>query len=405
MDKFFIEKRQKRIFGLGIICYLIITLFLTYITNSEIFVFFIGTTPILFSLISLSFTINLEFFNTWFFLLIPLVWNGLFYLVWASKFFERLNRMNGPTIATLNVFFTYVIFFIIAIFWGKEKNNKENIDDKNENLNQEIQNQKNAEAEHYKKLAAEYYNKINEISKSLELKSNEIDYYKNIANSYYKYIEVDKVEKEKYASLNKSYSKQIQEYIKQIEYQRNQLLKNTRLKNDVSKYEEQNSTLRNKIIDLNKRLTEAQNTLKITKENFTTNLRSIEDKCKAINFVIGRVYSDKKGGNAKIRETLKINRILYNAFSKITSNFEEKHVYTLIQILELLQKKLSLLQLPENKLIRLKVNPQIKIKRNQNGTSTILDVLIENDEDPISEYYAEANEVCNNIMKFLKENY
>ena len=88
-------------------------------------------------------------------------------------------------------------------------------------------------------------------------------------------------------------------------------------------------------------LAKIKSELEITKKNFKYNLRGIEDKCKAINFVIGRVYSDKKGGNKEVREQLKINRDLYNTFSEITANFSNDNVKDLIIILILLIHSLA----------------------------------------------------------------
>jgi len=414
MDTLLQEKRKKRIFILGLILYFAITIFLTYITNSEIVIFFIGTLPILFSLISLSVLIEMTYFNSWFFLGIPLIWGFAFFGIWYTKIIPLINKMNGPTMLTLNIFFTYIIFIIIALFWGKEKKQEQNtivIDNTNKLNDQDklklLQEKEKIdyEKEHYKKLATDYFNYINNISKTLELKNHDIEYYKNIANAYYRHIESNKDEKEKYENLANSYSIEIQNYINHIKKQRDQILKNEKLQNDVTKYENLNSNLRREIIDLNQKLKDAENALNVTKDNFTSSLRSIEDKCKAINFVIGRVYSDRKGGSPASRDILKINRILYNAFSKITSNFDVKHIKVLMQILNLLQKKLGLLLLAENKLIKIKHIPNSNIKRNAHGHTPVIDVLIQNDDDPVKEYYAEANEICINMIKYLKQNY
>lgn len=156
---------------------------------------------------------------------------------------------------------------------------------------------------------------------------------------------------------------------------------------------------------LKQQLSKAKSELQITKQNFSINLRSIEDKAKAINFAIGRVYSDKKGGSAKIREKLNIDRDLYNSFSEISTNFTDKHAVHLLNILEKIYHKLLLLEQQENAVFSLHSAPELPVQREQNGMDRILDVLIKNDKDPVKDYHSEAKEICTKLINFLKNEY
>ena len=60
--------------------------------------------------------------------------------------------------------------------------------------------------------------------------------------------------------------------------------------------------------------------LPIASKPMSVTIRGIEDKCKAINFVIGRVYSAKRGGSKEIREMIGIPKELYNEFSELVQD-------------------------------------------------------------------------------------
>jgi hypothetical protein len=159
------------------------------------------------------------------------------------------------------------------------------------------------------------------------------------------------------------------------------------------------------INDLQDKLHRTQSELRITKENFNINLRGIEDKCKAINFVIGRVYSDRKGGSPTLREKLAINRELYNKFSEMSANFDDKYAINMLNILERIYHQLLLLEQPENSVIKLHSRPELPVQRDNHGNDKILDVLAKNDKDPIMDYHNEAKEVAEKLINFIKLEY
>jgi predicted RNA-binding protein with EMAP domain len=331
-----------------------------------------------------------------------------------------LNKIDGTVVSVLNLIATYIIYTFIFFIWGSEKTNRKNntrnineqnnITDKKAEFTEDRYNQlvrlfqqssqeNLLEKEHYKKIIEDY-------SKQLELSKNEKDYYKEIATNFHECFENNENNKQKLKQISSNYADTIRKYVSSLvdEIKRLGIEAKTE-KITPSQFQQSKQNYEEKIKRLNERIAEAELSLKITHENFTVNLRSIEDKCKAINFVIGRVYSDKHGGNKKTRALLNINRILYNTFSKITSDFDTSQIVHLMLVLKLLQKKLSLYHISENKLFNLRSNPKIPLRRNSDGRDIILDVLSWNDDDPIKEYHAEASEICLNMINYLEENY
>jgi len=161
-------------------------------------------------------------------------------------------------------------------------------------------------------------------------------------------------------------------------------------------HNQQKTQYKAKINDLEAQLEKAHSKLRITKENFSVKLKGIEDKCKAINFVIGRVYSVKKGGTKDIRKTLRINTELYNSFSDLSSNLKDKT--KLIDVIDKIYAQLLLLEKRERSLFT--ISATFPAKRRH--SDRIIDILKKNDKDPIEEYHSEAKEVCVNVMNFLK---
>lgn len=150
---------------------------------------------------------------------------------------------------------------------------------------------------------------------------------------------------------------------------------------------------------LKKEIEHYRKSISVNGRNFKTQLRGIEDKCKALNFVIGRVYSNKHGGSPEIRDLLKIDKELYNSFSDITSNFEEHDVDHLMSVLTKMFYSLTKLEKSETQLIGKKVMLQF------DGDQRIIDILNQLDKDPVLEYYGEAKEVCTNLISYLKYKY
>jgi hypothetical protein len=131
-------------------------------------------------------------------------------------------------------------------------------------------------------------------------------------------------------------------------------------------------------------------------------IRGIEDKCKAINFVIGRVYSAKRGGSKEIREKIAIPKELYNAFSELVQEEDIVNPKKLLEIVEKISKRLVQLDTKESKLFVLK-KAKIVVDRSEDGSDTVISVLSRNDKDPIEEYHSEALEICSQVINYLKQ--
>ncbi len=187
-------------------------------------------------------------------------------------------------------------------------------------------------------------------------------------------------------------------------HESNNLLKkdNIGLMRDNSRLAKENRMYKQKINALRQDLNLVQSELMISSKNFSTTLKSIEDKCKAINFVIGRVYSNKRGGNPDLRNRLKIDRDLYNEFSEISSDFNSSKASSLIVVLQRILDQLKLLEKEESAVFTPKFG-RILVKREKGDR--ILDVLMKNDKDPVADYHSEAKEICLKLIEFLRAEY
>ncbi|HLP80308.1 MAG TPA: hypothetical protein VK158_06740 [Acidobacteriota bacterium] len=165
-------------------------------------------------------------------------------------------------------------------------------------------------------------------------------------------------------------------------------------KDEAAHAKERNEEYQNHIHKLQDSVAKLQDKLEVSSQNFSTRLRSIEDKCKAINFVIGRVYSDKNGGNAQMREQLNINRELYNSFSQMTSDITSENAAKISAVIKKINDKLLALEQPESTYVSAK-----KVKRS--GEDTVLEVLSKNDDDPVLDYFVEAKEICTKMLEYL----
>ncbi len=131
-------------------------------------------------------------------------------------------------------------------------------------------------------------------------------------------------------------------------------------------------------------------------------IRGIEDKCKAINFVIGRVYSTKRGGSKEIRSQIGISKEWYNAFSALLQGDDVLDPKELLSVVEQISNRLHDLEKPEAELFELE-KAKIEVERSADGSDTILSVLSHNDKDPVEEYHAEALEVCQQVINYLNQ--
>lgn len=129
---------------------------------------------------------------------------------------------------------------------------------------------------------------------------------------------------------------------------------------------------------------------------------SIEDKSKAINFVIGRVYKKNNGGSKELRKKILISPEWYNEFADI-ENADKEQRKIMISALSRIEQRLKLLNEQESIVLGPAIHKLKKIKRNATGGDRIIDVLIANDKDPVDKYYEGALEFCQELKKELSK--
>lgn len=140
-------------------------------------------------------------------------------------------------------------------------------------------------------------------------------------------------------------------------------------------------------------------TKKDPKEELQEYIHSIEDKSKALNFAIGRVYNHYHGGNKKLREKIQIDSELYNEFSLMGIGEGEIDKEKLKNLIKQIEKKLILYQNTEKEVFGTNANLLRNIIRDPDGTDTIIDVLDHNDKDPVRSYYEGALEFCQKVKE------
>jgi len=141
------------------------------------------------------------------------------------------------------------------------------------------------------------------------------------------------------------------------------------------------------------------------KKQFEEYIQAIEDKCKAINFVIGRVYSNKRGGSPKLRDSIKINPEWYNTFSEINDENIERNMVNIKKVLWSIYDRLLIIGKKETEVFRKKdINSlaEKSLVRDKLGEETIIEVMTNNDKDPVMTYYQSAVDFCNKATEELR---
>ncbi|MFW5746915.1 MAG: hypothetical protein ACOCWQ_05195 [Nanoarchaeota archaeon] len=297
----------------------------------------------------------------------PLIIAVLFFLAWQARVSEQLSDMDGPAIVTLNLLFMLFYNVVLLLFIRgeevSENKTSEGMAETNEEASSSKQNPPiHPDAGQYYQLArqyftqnqqyADYISRLNNQLQQAQQKLDDAGYYKNMADHT--------------SDLNKKYLHQIG--------------------------------------DLQQQLKKTEDALEVTQNNFSIRLRSIEDKCKALNFAIGRVYSNKKGGTNALRKKILVDRELYNSFSDMSADLEEHTAGDLLKVLMQLYEQLTLLERQESDLFKDDVS-HLDLEHDKKGRDMILDVLARNDKDPVMEYYAEAKEICMKLIGYVKETF
>jgi hypothetical protein len=132
-------------------------------------------------------------------------------------------------------------------------------------------------------------------------------------------------------------------------------------------------------------------------------IASIEDKSKALNFVIGRVYNKYHGGSKHLREKLSLKPEWYNEFSETLNNDATPDRRRLLSVLDNIEKQLSLMTSLEKEILTQDQLVELKnLQRDEYGNDKIIDVLITNDKDPVKSYYDGAKEFCLKLRDILQ---
>ena len=413
-----LKKRYKESIIISIVIYVILLFYLGTMTQAPINNVIIGTSPILLQIAFIALFFNHDL-RTEIFWVSPIILTLLFLGAWNIGLNNTLNQLEAPQLSLLNLIISYIItgivFFIASVKQKKIKKKELVTKTKYRNLLVE-----------YRRMVAANERIVLELKKELEtLRVNSKQEYTSIINEYYAHyekqkkgieqlkselanssnVDMDEYEKllHKFQSAKLSDKRKIAELKTKIRTVQHKEKKNTLQIKQEHQLDKQRSS--EEISRLNEELRKIKEELNITKGNFSKTLRSIEDKCKAINFVIGRVYSDKKGGSPELRKKLIIDREWYNQFSKLTKNFKDDDAPALLEILYLIRERLSLHKKREKDVLGNIKAEKIPVKRNKEGNDPILLILANNDEDPVLYYHEEAKEIATKLIKYLHETY
>ena len=131
-------------------------------------------------------------------------------------------------------------------------------------------------------------------------------------------------------------------------------------------------------------------------------MQSIEDKAKAINQVIGRVYKRTNGASIKMRDLLKIHSEWYNKFSEITAENIMERTDTALNMLWSITQRPNDLYNTEIEVFGDECYKLKNLSRDPTGNSRIIDVMIANDSDPVALYYKSALEFCKKAIEEIQ---
>lgn len=395
--------------------YLAVLLGMALTTEAQPGLVFIGTAPLLLHLI----TINLIHGDIqgartifWF---SPIIYPLLFFMLWNSNTLPMLASVSGVEITAFDVVIALIMNLVVVLFYASKNKKiftrppalhgfhkgfqtagrsrlknaassksapKQQAEPDKKTASVDKSAQKTPETKAHKQESIKHKRRMTEHMQKTAAMAHHMKNAEKLAHQHYHTAK-------KYQHQNKVYK----DYIKELHAKHREIVDN------LHRHHKEH------VENLKSQLEKAKHQLNINKGNFQVTLRSIEDKCKALNFVIGRVYSDKHGANAEIRELLKIDKELYNLFSEISLEFEKNKAGHIYRIIHQLYQKVTLLEQPEKLLFDMDAKPKIPIERDAKGNDRIIDVLTRNDKDPVMGYYEGAKEICEKLMRFLYDEY
>ena len=140
---------------------------------------------------------------------------------------------------------------------------------------------------------------------------------------------------------------------------------------------------------------------KVNEDNLSEYIQSIEDKCKALNFAVGRVYSNKNGGSKDLRNLLKVKPAWYNEFSKLADNYDTIKKESALELINMILERLNTLWNKEE-MFGDRCFSLLRLDRDEACQDKVIDVIIKNDKDPVRTYFESAIDYCLKIKEFLE---
>ncbi|MBW2982920.1 hypothetical protein KY327_01300 [Candidatus Woesearchaeota archaeon] len=137
-------------------------------------------------------------------------------------------------------------------------------------------------------------------------------------------------------------------------------------------------------------------------EDLPSFIASIEDKGKALNFAIGRVYNAYHGGAKQLRDRIKIEQEWYDRFSHIPSDPSKVDFDALIVLIRKIESRLKLLEKTEAEVFGQAHKDFKNLIRDSAGKDRVIDVLDRNDKDPVKTYVEGALEFCGKVKDYAR---
>ncbi|MBN1792457.1 hypothetical protein JW826_02125 [Candidatus Woesearchaeota archaeon] len=140
-----------------------------------------------------------------------------------------------------------------------------------------------------------------------------------------------------------------------------------------------------------------------TDEDVSKFLSNIEDKAKAINAVIGRVYSVRRGGVESLRKKIRIDSEHYNEFNELKDKHPSRRRAAAVRLLKKIKEKLVALGKKEVEVFdKSELESLLKLERDASGNDKVIEVLAKNDSDPVKTYHEGALQFCEDALKDLE---
>lgn len=130
-------------------------------------------------------------------------------------------------------------------------------------------------------------------------------------------------------------------------------------------------------------------------------VNSIEDKSKAINFAIGRVYSKHYGGTKEMREKIRVPPEWYNEFSSIGVDTDVVDYTQLSEILKSFEQHFTVFEKTESQLFGRSIHRLHDLIRDPKGKDRVIDVIEHNDRDPVKAYFEGTKDFCKRLRAEL----